>query len=219
MEEKKASVKRRLVSRLAPGERSALREGSGDVEGARFLRAVVLAVLALALVALAAGGYMLLRGGVLTGGEAEPIEAELSTIKIYFPTEKGLALEERRVIKSGSPDKAAEVTVGEFLKGPAGTGSFVPEDAELLGIYNGTDGILYVDLSDEFRSNFQGDARDEFLLLRGLYESIMSSVPGVGGIKILIDGKEIGSIGGHISLPGTLGDAVSHIMVEEDERR
>ena len=50
--------------------------------------------------------------------------------------------------------------------------------------------MLYVDLSDEFRRNFYGgDAAAEFLLLRGLYESLISNVYDITDVKILIEGE------------------------------
>jgi hypothetical protein len=67
----------------------------------------------------------------------------------------------------------------------------------LLSVYYASDGILYVDVSDEFRRNFQGDALNEFLLLKGLYDSIITNVTGVQDVKVIVEGKEIESIGGH----------------------
>lgn len=197
---------------------------AGLVRRARRQRlAIIAAVVALVLAVGLFGAYLAVGRGRLAGfrngwfgprSGVEPIPVELTTIRVFFPSGGKLAMEERRIIRSESRSRMAEETVREFLKGPGGAGSYVPEGAELLGIYPGSDGILYVDLSDEFRSNFQGDALAEFLLLRSLYESIMTNVADVKGIKVLIEGKEIGSIGGHISLPGTLGEAVSHIILE-----
>lgn len=193
---------------------------AGLVRRARRQRLSLMAVaVALILILGLAGGYLAFKKGRTAGwfgqeGGVEPIQVELTTIRVYFPSGGKLSMEERRIIRSESQGRMAEETVREFLKGPGGTGSYVPEGTELLGIYPGSDGILYVDLADEFRSNFQGDAMAEFLLLRALYESIMTNVAEVKGIKVLIEGKEIGSIGGHISLPGTLGEAVSHIVLE-----
>ena len=86
----------------------------------------------------------------------------------------------------------------------------IPPGVKVLGLYQGSDGILYVDFSDELRRNFQGDAAAEFLLLRGLYESIISNVKGVDDVKVLIEGKEIESIGGHVlalyPLKATVGE-------------
>jgi spore germination protein GerM len=134
-------------------------------------------------------------------------------VRVYYPIEGRLVMEERK-IKRASEISMAEETVGEFLKGPsksAGTGrGVIPQGTKVLGVYHGSDGILYVDLSDEFRRNFQGDAAAEFLLLRGLYESIISNVKGVDDVKIIIEGKEPESVGGHLlalyPLKATVGE-------------
>jgi len=136
-------------------------------------------------------------------------------IRVFFPSPGGLVPEERWVVPSEIQTRMVESAVLEYLKGPSeATTSFIPEGTRLLGLYRGSDGIIYMDLSHEFRSNFQGDAYGEFLLLRGLYESVMSNAEDVSGLKILIEGQEVDTIGGHISLQGTLGSAVSSTMLE-----
>jgi spore germination protein GerM len=176
--------------------------------------------------------FLLLFGGGIAGGylfvskrytaarvekqnvPESPVQGDDSAfVRVYYPTEGRLVMEERK-IKRASEISMAEETVGEFLKGPskaAGTGkSVIPQGTKVLGLYPGSDGILYVDLSDEFRRNFQGDAAAEFLLLRGLYESVISNVKGVDDVKILIEGKEIESVGGHLlalsPLKATVGE-------------
>lgn len=171
----------------------------------------------------AVGGYLFLTSDVNSGKrepktEPVPQETEFAFIKVYYPFEGRLQMEERKVEAAVSRMDIAEVTLKEYLKGPAGARkSYIPAGVKLLGIYLGSDGILYVDLSDEFRSDFHGDALEEFLLLRGLYESLHSNVYNVEGVKILVEGEELETLGGHISLSAPLGEAVSQTMAEEDE--
>lgn len=218
---------------VLPGARSALREPYGRWRWREKLAShrLAAAVLGFALVFLAGigGSYLFFYAGAFSGwsgGKAaeETLEeagqvSDLTTVKVYYPVGGALSMEGRQVLRHASTNKMAEAVLLEFLKGPSRADSYVPVETALLGIYAGADGVLYIDLSHEFRSNFQGDALAEFLLLRALYESIMSNVPRLKGLKVLIEGKEVESIGGHISLPGTLGEAVSHIMLERHERR
>jgi spore germination protein GerM len=140
----------------------------------------------------------------------------VTEIQVYFPSEGRLKAESRSVTQALSKRAAARATVEEFLKGPSsGIKSFIPQNARVLGIYDGEDGILYIDLSDEFRRNLQVDAISEFLLMRGLYESVLTNVYGVADVKILIEGAEVETLGGHISLIKPLGDTVSQTLVEE----
>ncbi len=153
---------------------------------------------------LAAGYLYLSRGPVGSpspgGGPEAQTEQGSSYLKIYYPVRGYLQMEERLVTPEiQDREEAARDTVTEYLKGPAGMADpAIPPGAKLRGLYFGTNGILYVDLSETFKSNFQGDALTEYLLLRGLYESLLSNVQGITDVMVLIDGRETGSIGGHI---------------------
>lgn len=122
-------------------------------------------------------------------------------VKVYYPSEGALIMEERMVQNQTSAAAIAEKAIEEFLKGPSrGEKTSIPAGTRLLGVYQGNDSILYVDLSDEFRRNFHGDAMSELTLLKGLYETIVSNAGGITDVKLIIEGKEIESIGGHVSI-------------------
>lgn len=139
--------------------------------------------------------------------------ADLTIIRIYYPLKDRLIMEERNVKRQSSSPAMAESILEEFLKGPSmENGSIIPQGTRLLNVFIGKDGILYIDLSDEIRRNFQGDAYAELLLLKGLYESIISNLSGIEDVKVLVEGKEIESLGGHISLLYPLKDTVAFVM-------
>lgn len=142
--------------------------------------------------------------GILTGIE------DLFSLRIYYPVGDRLRIEERRLPMRTAQLAIAEAAVQEYLKGPGGMAvSNIPEDVRLLGLYKDANGILYIDLSDEFRRNFHGDAVAEFLLLKGLYESLISNIPDIQDVRVLIEGKEIETLGGHFYLAYPLKDMVS----------
>jgi hypothetical protein len=140
-----------------------------------------------------------------------PQTEDLFTLKIYYPLGNQIEIEERRLHRRTTQIEIAEAVVEEFLKGPAGIKTpEMPKDVRLLGIYFDENKILYVDLSDEFRRNFQGDALTEFLLLKGLYESLSSNLGNIEDIKVLIEGVERETLGGHFYLSYPLKDMVSY---------
>lgn len=162
------------------------------------------------------GGFSLLRGGGRAATQSQT-EATNTLLSLYFPVGNHLQFENREAEGAVSRMAIAAATVREFLKGPSGKAqSLVPADTRLLGIYAGDDGILYIDLSDEFRRNFHGDALSEFLLLKGLNETVLANVYGIDGVRVLIEGKEAESLGGHISLMSPLGQVVSGPMEENE---
>lgn len=137
---------------------------------------------------------------------------DLFTLRVYYPMDGRLQMVERKVQRRTSRMAIAEAVIGEFLKGTAGEKtSFIPKDTKLLGLYKGSDGILYADLSDEFRRNFKGDAASEFLLLKGFFESLLSNVQDISDVKILIEGREIESLGGHVYLMYPLKEILSSV--------
>ncbi|HXX58833.1 MAG TPA: GerMN domain-containing protein [Thermodesulfovibrionales bacterium] len=127
-----------------------------------------------------------------------PVQAgNAAFVRIFYPLGDRLVMEERSVQRV--PDAPiVEAVVKEYLRGPSQGKSVIPFGTKVLGVYRGSDGILYLDLSDEFRRNFQGDALTEFLVLKGLYDSIISNGEGIDDVKLLVEGKEIESVGGHL---------------------
>jgi spore germination protein GerM len=164
-----------------------------------------------------AGGYLyfsrvVFKEKAVPGGNAALQETEDQvSLRVYYPVDNRLQVEERRLPKRSGPMSIAEDTIEEYFKRPAGSAaSIIPKDVRLLGLYTGEDKTLYVDLSDEFRRNFQGDAIGEFLLLKGLYESVISNVEDVQDVKVLIEGKEVETLGGHFYLLYPLKNMVSN---------
>lgn len=154
------------------------------------------------------GGYIYFLGrerGPVQEGELKGrdviIETDFSYIKMSFPVRERLITEERKIRRQPSTPAMAGAIVEEFIKGPLNSqDSLIPAGVKVLDTYIGKDGILYIDFSDELRRNFQGDAYGELLLLRGLYESIMSNLSGIEDVKVIVEGKEIESLGGHINI-------------------
>jgi spore germination protein GerM len=162
------------------------------------------------------GGFSLLSGGNRAANQSQTDGAN-TLLSLYFPVGDHLQFENREAGGAVSRMALAAATIREFLKGPMGkVQSHIPSDTRLLGIYPGDDGILYIDLSDEFSRNFDGDALSEFLLLKGLNETVLANVYGIDGVKVLIEGKEAESLGGHISLLSPLGETVSRPMEENE---
>ncbi|MEW6109842.1 MAG: GerMN domain-containing protein [Nitrospirota bacterium] len=136
-------------------------------------------------------------------------------IRLYHPAGNRLQTVEKRLPKRTRQLSIAEAVIEEFFKGPVDAeNTGVPRNVKLLGLYKDADRILYIDLSDDFRRNFHGDALSEYLLLRGIYESLISNTQDYSDFKILVEGKEIESLGGHFYLKYTLKSLPSYDISE-----
>jgi spore germination protein GerM len=169
----------------------------------------------------ASGGFFLFRKLTLkekppeTPGSvqdnAQPGADEITALRFYYPVDGRLALIEKKVSRRTKQLTMAGTVVEEYFKGPGNDkSSQFPQNVKLLGIYRDASQMLYVDLSDELRRNFQGDALSEYLLLKGVYESLISNLQDVQDIKILIEGKEAETLGGHIYLKYPLKNTVAY---------
>jgi hypothetical protein len=123
---------------------------------------------------------------------APPLTGDSVVIKISIPSDEGLKTVEQTIQNSQLHVQLAENILNSYLKAMKGF-----EAVKVLGVYKDRDNILYIDFSDDFKKSFSGDARQEYYLLKSLYETMISNVPSTEDVRALIDGKEIESIGGH----------------------
>lgn len=164
----------------------------------------------------AAGSYFLMKylapAGTQQASEEQELHStesqDLITVRLLLPKSQKLEMTERKLKKRMKSTALAEAVVEEFFK-EAGNMHAIPQQVKLLGIYRDIHQVLYIDFSDELRRNFQGDALDEFLLLKGLYESLVSNVQDFQDLKVLVEGKEIETLGGHLLLKYPLKSLVT----------
>ncbi|MDP2158692.1 MAG: GerMN domain-containing protein [Nitrospirota bacterium] len=155
----------------------------------------------------AAGSYVLMR--YFTSPQNQSLHNEphiqsaegqdIMVIRLYVPKNGKLEMIEKKLPRRTKNIAIAEAVIEEFFKTPA-TGSPFPQGVRILGIYRDASLNLYLDLSDELRRNFQGDALSEYLLLKGMHDSLVANLQDFQDLKILVEGKEIESLGGHFYL-------------------
>jgi len=83
-----------------------------------------------------------------------------------------------------------------------------PYGVRLRDLYIDRQGIVYIDLGKEIIKNFRGDIRQEYNFIVGLYLRIKDSAKDISAIRLLINGREAESIGGHIDISRPIGGRV-----------
>lgn len=81
----------------------------------------------------------------------------------------------------------------------------------LLDLYMDKEGVIYIDIGNEIQKNFKGDAYEEYNVIAGLCSIIKSNMPDFTYLKIIIDGKEAESFGGHIDISRPIRGDISEI--------
>jgi hypothetical protein len=80
-----------------------------------------------------------------------------------------------------------------------------PYGGRLLDMYLDREGTIYIDLDDGIKKSFKGDASEELNIVAGLYRGIRPVLPELKAMKILIEGREAESLGGHINILKPIG--------------
>jgi spore germination protein GerM len=175
-------------------------------------RMTVIAGIAAVVVVLAAFGIAQLRrrGGSEaatnpgTAPAPPPAQAESRRIKatLYYVGENGERLVgvERDVPYGASPAEQARRIVEEQLKdAPAPLASAVPKGTSLRALFlSGAD--AYVDLSPEISSGHEGGSLEEILTVYALVNALTTNLPAVERVQILVAGREVDTLAGHVDL-------------------
>ena len=140
-------------------------------------------------------------------GPAEEARPEpVRIVTLYFGSEDGSSLRSEALeIKADESELAGLRGVVEaLLAGPKSGGvALFPSGTNVRGAYI-SDKIGYVDFSREMVDGFAGGSAGERLLVASLVQTVCSNFPEVEAVKILVEGREIDTIGGHLDVSGTL---------------
>lgn len=87
---------------------------------------------------------------------------------------------------------------------PQGYYSAIPAGTPLHTVYFTQNGDAYVDLGHEMVANHTGGSLDEILSVYAIVDAITVNMPDVTGVQILIDGKDVDTLAGHLDLRSPL---------------
>jgi hypothetical protein len=78
--------------------------------------------------------------------------------------------------------------------------SAVPPGTSLRAVFITDRGDAYVDLSREASSAHPGGTLNELLTVYTIVNALTANLPAVSGVQILVDGKEVDTLAGHVDL-------------------
>ncbi|MBN1365483.1 MAG: GerMN domain-containing protein [Syntrophaceae bacterium] len=127
---------------------------------------------------------------------------EKQIVKIYFSDqqERFLKPEKRYVTKESDVALQAKEIVKALLDGSkTGLINTFPEGVNVRETKIKDDGTLLVSFSKNLTKAYQGSSTSEMATIYSLTNSITQNIPSIKKVKILIEGKDLSSIKGHIS--------------------
>lgn len=136
--------------------------------------------------------------GAAAEGEGRRINATLFFIS---PDAQSLAPVTRDVPYGATPaDQARFIVEAQLGEPPAAHFSPVPAGTTLRGLFVSERGEAFVDLSAEASANHSGGSLAELFTVYAIVNAVTVSLPAVTSVQILIDGREVETLAGHVDL-------------------
>ncbi len=108
---------------------------------------------------------------------------------------------EREVPYEESPaDQARQIVEAQIAPAADPLVSAVPPGTKLRALFLTDRGEAYVDLSHEVVAAHPGGSLNELLTVYTLVDVLTTNLPGVTAVQILVDGKEVDTLAGHVDL-------------------
>ena len=123
--------------------------------------------------------------------------------RLFYVSEDGTHLTgvERDVAYGdGSAAQAQEIVKAQLGPVSAPFVSAVPPGTTLRALYLTAHGDAYVDLSRDVVAGHPGGSLDELLTVYTLVNALTMNLPAVTAVQVLVDGKEVETLAGHVDL-------------------
>jgi hypothetical protein len=126
-----------------------------------------------------------------------------STVHLYFSDRASdyLTAETRLLTHEAGPVPLGRAIVTALIAGPRSNRlPTLPEQAQLRAFYITDDATAYVDLSEAASEMHPGGAQAELMTVYSVVDSLILNIPEIQRVKILLAGREVSSLVGHIDL-------------------
>jgi len=123
--------------------------------------------------------------------------------QLLYVADSGVTLigAEREVpFAEGAADQARAIVAAQIAPVTDPLVSAVPAGTKLRALFVTDKGESYVDLSREFATAHTGGSTDELLSVYTIVNVLTLNLPAVHSVQLLIDGKEVETLAGHVDL-------------------
>ena len=162
----------------------------------------------------------------LDTADAEPTtDAEVAdepvrrlNVLIYYPAagRDGLVGESREIFMTAAPGDRAKQILADLISGPAtDKGSrALPPGTRLRQVFVLDNGTAYIDFSSDLKQGISGGSAEELLAVYSIVNSVTLNIPEIRRVGILINGKSVDTLNGHLDLRRPLPPDSSIIVGE-----
>lgn len=135
---------------------------------------------------------------------ADPAQAARKIkARLFYVDGDGMRLTpvERDVIYAERPaDQAREIISAQIEPVTDPLVSAIPAATRLRALFVTDKGEAFVDLSGEMQSAHPGGSLNELLTVYTIVDALTENLPAITAVQVLIDGKEVETLAGHVDL-------------------
>jgi hypothetical protein len=132
-----------------------------------------------------------------------PVETAHITATLFYGSSDGRALVPVRrdvPLATGVVEQGRQILAVQFQDAPQPYVQVVPKGTTLRAFYVTDRGDAFVDLSGDVASAHPGGSLTELLTVYAIVNAITTNLPAVQRVQILVEGKEVDTIAGHVDV-------------------
>ena len=132
-----------------------------------------------------------------------PVETAHITATLFYASSDGRALVpvKRDVpLASGVVEQGRQILLTELQAAPQPYMKVIPDGTTLRAFYVTDRGDAFIDLGPEIVRAHPGGSLNELLTVYALVNAITTNLPAVQRVQLLVDGKEVDAIAGHVDI-------------------
>ena len=125
----------------------------------------------------------------------------------------------QREVPFGEPvdEQARRIIEAQLGSAPAPLSSAVPEATTLRSLFLSDKGTAFVDLSADARTRHTGGALDELFTIYAIVNALTVNLPAITRVQILVEGKEVDTLAGHVDLRHPLQKNLKWVRTDEKD--
>jgi hypothetical protein len=112
----------------------------------------------------------------------------------------------------GTVQQAKEIVIAQIAPVAAPLLSAIPPGTTLRALFITATGDAYVDLSRDVSAAHPGGTVNELLTVYTIVDALTANLPAVSGVQLLVDGKEVDTLAGHVDLRRPLARNLSWVQ-------
>ena len=140
------------------------------------------------------------RNNVIIEAEIAAETTEYAILTLYFANEAGTDLQiEERVIEVNANQAREKTILEQLIAGPEEKGArrTIPVETKIRDVTTTSDGICYVDLSQDFVAKHSGDLTEELLTVYSIVNSLCE-LDHVDKVQFLVGGQKLDEFKGNL---------------------